>query len=138
MRIWIPLTILVLISALGSAQKPAAPCNAVETVQLARQCTEDGLRAWERYKSGGTATYVNPQFHFNPRLNTCLMFVSMLNVGVSKLAFFEVEDVYANKSLEAIFTSTPPDADGKTQEGLTSEQWNSKTTLGSSWRRLTG
>jgi hypothetical protein len=108
----------------------ATGCHAtVDDATLAADCMKNGTQAFERYKAklgeryGSMAQPGDPEFHFNKRLNTCLMkvdhfsFIPLSGLGPTQLNSVnehQVIDVYSNRTL--VETRYSNDWDPNTKE----------------------
>jgi hypothetical protein len=88
-----------------------------EQIRIVAKCTDDGWRAFERYKSDLAQRYQleadsyrltalpSPQFHFSGRLNTCLMLVRHSSFTSQTAYSYKVIDVYSNRIVEQTLDS---------------------------------
>jgi hypothetical protein len=118
----------------GSFSVLACTGNGIERAQLAATCASAGDKAFDRYKSELVVRYGSltpmldkPEFHFNSRLNTCLMKVGHWSTvpGTERRPgtqdsdlLNEVIDVYANKTVISGGHENRFDLNGKLQTNL--------------------
>lgn len=116
-----------------SNQNPARPADAATNVALKSKCSEDGRTFYKEYYNQFTqvkSVWFDPQFHFNSKLNTCLVYIQWNDTSVpttfrnNMLEYTQiitnnniVYDVYSNEAiLQNETVRTNNGSDGKVQE----------------------
>ena len=83
--------------------------------ELAQKCGEEGRNFFHNYQSQNTVAtsthqylWLDPEFHFNGRLNTCLVYVGYadeITTGNAVFHDYRIIDSYSNKTLVFSWTS---------------------------------